>query len=120
YSADYAHSQNIFSSIASNDQRLLKIVAALLKASLIQMRVLSFIEASVAEQRPGIGNDVCDISASSFEKLIADYWGAVSRDRSTFVNEWIRAFADQTVTSWEAGLHGLFAPVGGPPEKPIG
>ena len=116
YSVDFARCQTYFN-VETDKERLLKLETALLKASLVQMRVLSFIEGKLDEPRPGIGNDICEISAESFAMLISEYMSAVSSDRQAFLNQWIDAFASETVMDWEAGLSGLFSPIGGPPTK---
>ncbi len=114
YSVEYIRCQTYFN-VETDKERLLKLETALLKASLVQIRVLSFIEGQLDEPRPGIGNDICEISAQSLEALVADYMSVVSSDRRAFLNEWIEAFAGGTVMDWEAGLSGLFMPLGGPP-----
>jgi hypothetical protein len=116
YSVEYARCQTYFN--VETDKERLKLETAFLKASLVQMRVLSFIEVQLDESRPGIGNDICEISAQSLGMLVDDYMSAVSFDRRTFLNQWIDAFAAGTVLDWETGLSGLFSPIGGPPKKP--
>jgi hypothetical protein len=115
YSVEYARCQTYFN--VETDKERLKLETSLLKTSLVQMRVLSFIEGQLDESRPGIGNDICEISAQSLAMLVSEYMSAVSTDRQAFLNQWIDAFAGGTVVDWETGLSGLFSPIGGPPKK---
>lgn len=118
YSIEYVECVNIYAVKNKDDKELVRIETALLNLSMVQIRVLFFIEEQLGERRPRIGNDIFEIVPELFESFVRDYLATASNERARFLWHWIEILSDPGSMEWEEGLSRLFEPIGGPPPIP--
>lgn len=118
YWNEYAGCIEIVATQDTADKQLVIIERAILRLALIQLRVLSILEVRHGERRPGIGNDVYEITERSFERCVNEYIALASSDRTTHLKYWMQILTTERAPDWEIGLDEIFAPLGGPPSEP--
>ena len=119
YSTEYDQCLNVYFSLDANNIPLMNNMSVLINASLIQIKMLSLIEIKCDEPRPGIGNDVCDITLSSLENLMSSYMQEFSTTQTTYLNDWIQSCVSEMPSDWGKGLCQLFEPIDGYPQVNI-